>query len=286
MQVTNTIEIVSLTITFCAGTLKPASGPTERLLERKGQCDRLVINKIVLLIAGTGWWYTVSAEYKEDFIDLQDSFGNVFDSLCSRSHVSVAALKEYLCQNFPELVLPLRDVFTIDNVIEIVRKNSSLTDLAYVKVISKHFDLQEMKQKIDDYCRKLDSFCQHTLDNHSYVRSFREDYPRYILTFDKIVFQLQWKANEKTLKDIRDVLQKSFGHLADRVQIVVIEDGSVVVVCWAPRYLMKELVRHASESVHKLAEMGVVKLTVGDTEVNIKEVNLYIIMSSFIALCL
>ena len=149
---------------------------------------------------------------------------------------------------------------------------SSLTDVAYFDRINDHFNLQ-MTQEIDRYCDTLDSFCQHTLDNHSYVRSFREDYPRYILSTDKIVFQLQWKANKKTLKDIRDVLQMSFGHLADRVQIVVIEDGSVVVVCWAPRYLMEELVRHASAGVHRLAKMGVVKLTIGGTEVKIEQVN-------------
>ena len=235
----------------------------------------------MLFLVAAGWWYTVSAQYKEDFIELQDSFGNVFDGLCLalrtdlRSHVSVAALKEYLCRTFPELVFPLQDVITIDNVIEVVRNESSFTDLAYVKVISNHFDLQEMKQKIDGYRRMLDSFCRHTLNNHSYVKSFREDYPRYILSSDKIVFQLQWKAMEKTLKDIRDVLQMSFGHLADRVQIVVIEDGSVVVVCWAPQYLMEELVRQASESVHRLVEIGVVKLTVGGTEVNIEKVNLH-----------
>ena len=75
------------------------------------------------------------------------------------------------------------------------------------------------------------------------------------------------------MKDIRDVLQMSFQHLADRVQIVVIEDGSVVVVCCAPRYLMEELVRQASESINTLVEMGVVKLTVGGTEVTIEKVN-------------
>ena len=69
-------------------------------------------------------------------------------------------------------------------------------------------------------------------------------------------------------------LRMSFGQLVDRVQIVVVEDGSVVVVCWAPRYLMEELVRQASESVHMLAEMGVVKLTIGGTEVNIEMVTI------------
>ena len=210
----------------------------------------------------------MSAEYKRDFILLQDKFGTLFCSISKavKSQVPVDNLKEYLCQTFPEFKISLQEVSTTDDVMEAVRNQSSLTDVAYFDRINDHFNLQ-MTQEINSYCETLDSFCQYTLNNHSYVRSFREDYPRYILSTDKIVFQLQWKANEKTLKDIRDVLQMSFGHLADRVQIVVIEEGSVVVVCWAPQYLMEELVRQASECVHRLAEMGVVKLTVGGTEV-------------------
>ena len=75
------------------------------------------------------------------------------------------------------------------------------------------------------------------------------------------------------MKDIRDVLQKGFGQLADRVQIVVIEVGSVVVVCCAPQHLMKELVRRATSNAHMLAAMGVVKLTIGGTEVINRKVN-------------
>ena len=216
----------------------------------------------------------MSAEYKRDFIHLQGSFGKLYRSLCEtvKSQVPVKALKQHLCQTFSEFEIALQDISTVDNVMKAVRKESSLTDFAYFEQIANHFDLQQIKEKVQVYRNTLNLFCQYTLDNHTYVRSFHEDYPRYILSSDKIVFQLQWKAREKTLKDIRDVLRMSFGRLADRVQIVVIEDGSVVVVCWAPRYLMEELVRQASERVHRLAEVGVVKLTVGDTEVNIDKV--------------
>ena len=173
----------------------------------------------------------MSAKYKRDFIHLQGSFGRLFDSMCEtvNSHVPVDYLKRYLCRTFSEFESLLQDTNTTDDVMKAVRNESSLTDFAYFEQIANNFDLQQMKQNIDKYCNTLDSFCQHTLDNHSYVRSFREDFPRYNLTSNKIVFQLQWKAKEKTLKDIRDVLQMGFGHLADRVQIVVIEDGSVVV---------------------------------------------------------
>ena len=201
----------------------------------------------------------MSAEYKRDFIRLQASFGRMFDSMCEtvRSQVPVNNLKQHLSQFFSEFEILLQDAVTTDDVMKAVRNESSLTDFAYFEEIADHFNLQQVKRNIRDYHSTLNSFCQHTLNNHSYVRSFREDYPRYILSSDKITFKLEWKAKDKTLKDIRDVLRMTFKHLADRVQIVVIGDGSVVVVCCAPRYLMEELVRLASESVHMLAEMGV-----------------------------
>ena len=217
----------------------------------------------------------MSAEYKRDFIRLQASFARMFDSICEtvKSQVPVNSLKRHLSQSFSEFEILLQDAVTTDDVMKAVRNESSLTDFAYFEEIADHFNLQQVKRSVIHYHSILDSFCQHTLDNHSYVRSFREDYPRYILSTDKITFKLQWKAKEKTLKDIRDVLQMSFQHLADRVQIVVIGDGSVVVVCCAPQYLMEALVILASKSVHMLEEMGVVKLTVGGTEVTIKKVN-------------
>ena len=217
----------------------------------------------------------MSAEYRRDFIRLQGSFARMFDSMCETvgSQVPVDGLKRYLCRSFSEFEILLQDAVTTNDVMKAVRNESSLTDFAFFEEIADYFNLHQMKQAIRTYHSILDSFCQHTLDNHSYVRSFREDYPRYILSSDKIIFQLEWKAKDKTLKDIRNVLRMTFKHLADRVQIVVIGDGSVVVVCCAPRYLMEELVRLASESVHLLAEMGVVKLTVGGTEVTVEKVN-------------
>ena len=74
----------------------------------------------------------------------------MFDGLCLalRSHdVPVTALKDYLTKRFPDLVIPLQEVITIDNVIETVRNQSSITDFAFIKVISRHFELQENEAK-------------------------------------------------------------------------------------------------------------------------------------------
>ena len=171
----------------------------------------------------------MSPEYKRDFIRLQVSFARMFDSVCEtvKSQVPVDDLKRYLCRTFSEFQILLRDAVTTDDVMKAVRNESSLTDFAYFEEIAEHFNLRQVKRNIRTYHSILDSFCEHTLNNHSYVRAFREDYPRYIQSFDKIVFQLEWKANNHTLKDIRDVLLMRFMKEAVRVQIVVIADGSV-----------------------------------------------------------
>ena len=217
------------------------------------------------------FFYCVSAEYKEDFVDLQDKFGDMFDEVRKdvELHVQVGKLKQYLCDRFRELETDVQHAVTMGDVMKVVRNECILAEYSYLKQIAKHFDLQEAKKSIEHYHIKLDDFCTHTLEEHSYAKSFCVDHPVPIfpsLNKTEVTFKLEWKAKEKTLKDVRDVLRKAFRDLTDRVQIVVIKDGSVVVVCWAPQYLMTELVRLAKSKLDQLREVGVVELTVGYIE--------------------
>ena len=223
------------------------------------------------MVPHAGWWYTVPDYYRQDYIRLQASFGSMFYAVSKevKLHVSVHTLKRYLYQTFAELENILQDADTIDQVMKALRSECSLTDCSYFEDIVSQFNLRNAAERISDYNKRLDSFCQHTLANHLYVKSFREDYPKKISTSNKITFRLQWKAREKTLKDIRNVLYKAFGDLSVHVKTVVIQDGSVVVVCWAPQHLMEELVRLAKLKRYKLREIGVVELTFSDTEVSI-----------------
>ena len=210
----------------------------------------------------------VSAEYKRDFVRLQDNFGSMFEEICSNAHsqhIPVEDLKRYL-DRFPEFQNIPDSADTIDCVMTYARKECSLTDYSYFESIALHFNLQEAKDSIRSYHETLETFCQHTLENHSYVKSFVEGCPRCISSLNQITFKLEWNAKEKTLNDIHDVLRKCFGNKAVHVKIVVIKNCSIVVVCWAPHYLMFELVRQAESNLDQLIEIGVVKLTVGYAE--------------------
>ena len=204
---------------------------------------------------------------------LQSRFRSMFESILKvvKTHVQVDDLKQYLCQTFPEFEESFQDGDTVDDVMTAVRSECSLTDCSYLEEIGDEFKLQECQPAIDNYRSILSSFCQHTLTEHSYVKSFREDCSQNFISSNKITFKLMWNAKQKTLTDIRDVLQMGFEKLATRIQIVVIKAGSVVVMCWFPQSLKEQLVRIAERKVAQLTEMGVVSLTVGSTELIVEK---------------
>ena len=219
--------------------------------------------------------YFIYTWYRRDFVRLQSRFGSMFASIMEmvKVHVPVDNLKQYLCQTFPEFKESFKDDDTVDDVMTAVRNECSLTDCSYLEEIAENFKLQKCQPAIDNYRTILRSFCQHTLAEHSYAKSFREDCSRNIISSDKITFKLMWDAEKKTLTDIRDVLQLGFEELTTRIKIVVIKAGSVVVVCWFPRNLKEQLVQIAERKnkVAQLTEIGVVSLTVGSTELIVEE---------------
>ena len=191
----------------------------------------------------------------------------MFDELQKdvKLHVPVDDLRKYLCIRFRELETDVQDADTTNDVMKVVHNECTLAEYSYLKKIADRFDLQEAKKSIEHYCSILDNFRTHTLEKHSYAKSFCVDHPEPIVPSSnkiEVIFKLEWNAKEKSLKDVRDVLRMVFEGLIDRVQIVVIKDGSVVVVCWAPRYLRMLLVRLAKSKLDQLKECGVVKLTV------------------------
>ena len=207
----------------------------------------------------------------------------MFDELQKdvKSYVQVDVLKQYLYRRFRELETGVKVAVTTDDVMEVVHNECTLAEYSYLEKIADRFDLQDAKRLIEHYHSKLDDFCTHTLEKHSYARSFRVDHPEPILPSSnkvEVTFKLEWNARRKSLRDIRDVLRMAFGDLTDRVQIVVIKGGSVVVVCWAPQYLMTELVEQAKSNLDQLKAVGVVELTVGYIKLITEKVKYLVIM--------
>ena len=202
-----------------------------------------------------------------------------------KDSVSVDELKQYLCQ-YDGLESLLQDADTMVEVMNAVRRQSTLTDYAYIAEIAHHFGIDEAKSKIGSYRKTLDDFCQHTVQNHTYVQSFHEDRSKPIPSSNKVTFKIEWDAAKTTMNDIHGILRMAFGHLADRVEILVVREGCVLLECAAPQYLMKDLVGIASRRKTKLVAMDVVKLTIGSTEVINEQVSRPVIRLVCILKCI
>ena len=212
----------------------------------------------------------VSEVYQKDFDMIKAKFISlhfqVSKILAKRDHVTLENLKELL-GFYSDLEGPLQATQTINGAMRIVQQHSSVINCSYLQHIAEHFDLPDMKKKIEVYRNEVDEFCQQTIREHSYVRSFMANPQNHILSTQKLTLKLEWKPDDKTLADIQSLIRKTFKSLSDHVHVVVIKEGSVTVICYAPHYIMGSLVQVAKESKRMLLEDSVSYLSIGYTVV-------------------
>ena len=79
------------------------------------------------------------------------------------------------------------------------------------------------------------------------MQSFCKDRSKPIPSSNKVTFKIEWDAAKTTMNDIRGILRMAFGHLADCDEILVIQEGCVLLEYAALRYLMKDLVGIAGQ---------------------------------------
>ena len=226
----------------------------------------------------------MSEVYREDFDDIiKGEFislhRNISQILANNDRALLHELKELLA-SYSELEGPLQAADTISSVMRVVQRHSSVINCFYLKLVAKEFNLPEVTKKIEAYCKQVDKFCQQTIRQHSYVTSFMAEQQNNILSTQTLTLKLEWKPDDKTLADIQSLIRKTFKSLSDHVHVVVIKEGSVTVICYAPHYIMGTLVQMAKESKSMLLENSVSYLSIGYTVVLDQEVSYWYYMMS------
>ena len=114
----------------------------------------------------------------------------------------------------------------------------------FLRCIAKHFDLQEAGGLIKLYDDSISRFCEEIPVEHSYAQDFMEHFRGKCLKSETVKFVLDWKADEKSLNDIRGILKKAFHKMAHNVKVMVVSEGnSIIVICYAPPHLAAVLTR-------------------------------------------
>ena len=210
----------------------------------------------------------VSESYRRDYDDIQGKFVSLFYEVTelfeNEESLTMSKLKRFLSK-YPNLRDPLCNADTIADVMDVIQEQSSFTCCSYLKHTATQFKITSAVEKINDYYKSVDEFCQHELRHHIYMQPFIAAKSINMSNSGIISFKLQWRPDSKTLSDIQSLLRQAFEKQSIYVHIVVITGGSVRVICCAPQFLMTELVRLAQKNRELLVESSVTYLRVGDT---------------------
>ena len=195
------------------------------------------------------------------------TFGNLIEAvvpLIAKGIPSLEKLKKYLRRCFRELKPQLAVAKSFDDVMELVEDKCTIINVCCLEAIVDHYNITEAKRHITEFKTAVDTFCEKIKLSVCCKKSFKRILSSHLLTCETIEFVLEWKTDEHTLNDIRDLLSKAFEDLVNNVQVrVIMEGNSIIITCYAPHHMMDILLVTAKKNLGLLKEMGLLKLTLG-----------------------
>ena len=193
------------------------------------------------------------------------TFGNFIHSvapLIEKSIPSLRELKTYLRRCFRELKPQLTVAESFDDVMDLVEEKCTIINVACLEGIINHYKIEEAKTHVTTYKSAVNTFCNEVKLN--VCKNKLMTGPSSLLKRETIQFVLEWKTDERTFNEIRELLCKTFGDIADRVLVNEVKEGnSIIVTCYAPRHIMDILQMEAEKNLNLLIKLGLLKLTIG-----------------------
>ena len=209
----------------------------------------------------------VSEAYKYDFDTARGDYGifrdKIIPLLSSKIPVSPEELKNFLGHTYSELVPEITHAQSIDAIINIVGGRINIINIAMIETIAKRYDISEAKDLVTQYKKEIHTF---TSDMKlKLVLDKKLSPPISSLICETIKFVLDWEPSDRSLDDIRRLLKKAFDDSSIRVIVRSIHKGnSIIIICYAPRYLINVLLLEAQANLHVLKEeMNLIQLNIG-----------------------
>ena len=143
-----------------------------------------------------------------------------------------------------------------------------------IETIVKRYDISEAKDLVTQYKKEIHKF---TSDMKlKFALDKRLSLPISSLICETIKFVLDWEPSDHSLDDIRQLLKKAFDDSSKRVIVQSIHKGnSIIIICYAPRYLINVLLLEAQANLHVLKEENLIRLDVGHFTVYNEKVIIY-----------
>ena len=172
-------------------------------------------------------------------------------------------LKTYLRMSYPELKHQLSIAESFDDIMDIVRGKCTPISIACLESIINRYNIKEGQAHIAAYQSEVDKLCKEiklrVCEHEDFMTG--QSSPLKCETIEIVV---EWKTDEHTLEEIKELLWKAFGDMARRILVKKAkESNSIVVTCYAPRYMTDALLKEAEKNVTQLKQMGIIKLSIG-----------------------
>ena len=237
--------------------------------QHNSQCQIVSINYIDTIIHNI---YLEEEIYvrkvlKYDFDAIRGEYGIFRDKikplLSKNIPVSTVELKRFLGHTFPELTPELANARSTNTIIDIVKRRISITNIAMIEVIVKRYNISEAKDLIIDYQKEIQKF---TSDMKLKLLLNKKLSPSLSsLICETIEFVLDWEPSDHSLDDIHQLLEKAFDDSSKRITVRSIQEGnSIIIICYAPRYLINVLLLEAQANLHVLREeKNLIRLNIG-----------------------
>lgn len=113
---------------------------------------------------------------------------------------------------------------SFNDVMRIIEGKCSTINITVLEEIVEHYSIEEAKVHILAYKMKVEGFC--SLKNVLRICNNAELMILYSsrLTYDTIIFTINWNIDSRTLYDVRGVLTKAFSSIANRIEVVTIRE--------------------------------------------------------------
>ena len=176
--------------------------------------------------------------------------------------IDLNSLKFFLIL-IPEFQGKVEAAKSIEDAMIVVCNYTSLINTSYLQAVAKNFNLQDAIDLIKKFDDSIGEFCKTILAEHIYGQDFMYS-RKHLYKSEEVEFILEWKGDETTLSDIRNLLEKAFYDKAIHVIVKVVNpSNSMIVTCYAPPHLHEELMIVVKHNEVYLRKMNVLSITIG-----------------------
>ena len=199
------------------------------------------------------------------------------------SKIPIEKLKSFLGETYPELVPEITHAQSTDDIINyIIKHRNNIINIAMIETIVESYDISEAKDLVTQFNEKMKEFI--SIMKLKLVLGKELLPPISSPIYKTIEFVLDWEPSDHSLDDIRRLLKKAFDDIGKRVIVRSIHKGnSIIIICYAPHYLMNDLLLKAQANLYVLEEMNLIRLNVGHfTVYNKKTLEKVMIYKAFI----